>query len=112
MSRLGAVPTRYVLPFAAVLATLGCGCGCGGAQSQPSAAEGQSVFESECSGCHTLAHPRSPSPVGGDLAGYRMSVAEVASFAKIMPTPRALSPREIDAVAAYISSVQRRTPQR
>jgi hypothetical protein len=41
-----------------------------------------------------------------------MTEAEVANFAKIMPTRRALSQRDIDAVAAYVWSVQRRTQGR
>ena len=70
------------------------------------------MFQAQCSACHTLAHPRSPTPVGGDLANYRMTESEVANFTKIMPTRRALSQRQIDAVAAYVWSVQRRTQRR
>ena len=76
-----------------------CGCGGGGVQAR-------SVFSSSCSGCHTLAGEGARKPVGGDLGGYRMTVAEIAGFTKIMPTARRLSQAEVEAVSRYIWSVQ------
>jgi mono/diheme cytochrome c family protein len=81
--------------------------GCGAANQPPP--DGHAVFRSACSGCHTLAGEGSRSPVGGDLGGYRMTVAEVVNFTKIMPTARPLSAKEIGAVSAFVWSVQRRS---
>jgi mono/diheme cytochrome c family protein len=90
---------RLLGPLAALLLV----CGCGGGRP----ADGHAVFRSTCSGCHTLAGEGSPRPVGGDLGGYRMTTAEAETFTKIMPTRR-LSQRELEAVSAYVVSVQRR----
>ena len=69
--------------------------GCGGRSL------GKHVFESHCAACHTLTG-RDTSVDGGDLAIGRMSVAGVASFARIMPAHSHLTPAEIRAVAAYV----------
>jgi mono/diheme cytochrome c family protein len=94
---------------AALSAALVVVSGCGATHPDPAAlSRGHAVFRSQCAGCHTLAGEGSPRPVGGDLGGYRMSVSEASTFARIMPTVRRLSKREIADVSAYLVSVQRR----
>jgi mono/diheme cytochrome c family protein len=73
--------------------------------------DGRTVFASACSGCHTLGGRGAALP-GGDLGGYRLSAAEIASFAAIMPVHPRLSAAELGAVAAYVASRERATPPR
>ena len=72
---------------------------------------GRSVFLSQCQGCHALGTLGAPKPVGGDLRNYSMSPAEVLSFARIMPTPRRLSERELRAVSEFVSRSQPPRPR-
>jgi mono/diheme cytochrome c family protein len=85
--------------------------GCGGASRQsgpPSLAEGARVFASSCSGCHTLQPSTSGRvPQGGPLVGYRLTLPQLESFTKAMPTARRLGRRELEAVVAYIAHAQR-----
>jgi mono/diheme cytochrome c family protein len=75
------------------------------------APEGRAVFASSCSGCHTVDGGSTRTP-GGDLTGYRLTAAEVASFAAVMPVHPRLSAAEIRAVAAYVASRERAIPPR
>jgi mono/diheme cytochrome c family protein len=86
------------------LAALALLCGCDGGPHT----DGRAVFRSACGGCHTLAGDGAPHPVGGDLGGYQMTAHEVETFTKIMPTRRRLSRQELEAVSAYVASIQRR----
>lgn len=70
---------------------------------------GRQVFLSQCQGCHALGRLGAPRPIGGDLTNYDMTPAEVESFARIMPTPRRLSPSELDAVSVFAATVQRQS---
>jgi mono/diheme cytochrome c family protein len=72
--------------------------GCGGA-SQTS--RGHAIFESECSSCHTLTG-HDTSADGGDLAIAHMPVADLASFARVMPVTPRLSKSDALAVARYV----------
>ena len=69
--------------------------GCGG----PS---GRQVFEANCARCHA-----GPRPAGGDLRGFRLTAAEVESFARIMPVRRPLSDAELRAVARWVAAQER-----
>jgi len=75
---------------------------------QMAASTGREVFLSQCQGCHALGALGSRRPAGGDLAGYSMTPAEVASYARVMPTPRPLTQRELGLVARFVSEGQRR----
>ena len=72
--------------------------GCGGT-SQSS--RGRGIFERDCSSCHTLTGHDTPAD-GGDLAIAHMGVADIASFARVMPLEHALSRADALAVARYV----------
>jgi mono/diheme cytochrome c family protein len=74
----------------------------------PAADSGRAVFLSQCQGCHSLTGLGARRPAGGDLAGYSMTPAEVASYARVMPTPRPLTERELALVARFVSDGQRK----
>jgi len=87
------------------VAGISAGCGATAHSSQPARQPaGQAVFTSSCAGCHTLAG-RESGASGGDLALAHLSVADLASFARIMPTPSRLSQAEALAVAEYVRAV-------
>jgi mono/diheme cytochrome c family protein len=65
---------------------------------------GRLIFARSCAGCHTLAG-RESGAVGGDLVNAHLSVADLASFAKVMPAPKRLSSADLLAVAEYVHSV-------
>jgi mono/diheme cytochrome c family protein len=91
--------TALALTAAAVAVLAGCG--------GHDRVSGRHVFETSCAGCHAGAHP-----VGGDLRDMRMSAADVASFARVMPVHPRLTAAEIAAVAAYVAARERTTPSR
>jgi mono/diheme cytochrome c family protein len=68
--------------------------------------DGRAVFASSCSGCHSVDGGAARTP-GGDLTGYRLTAAEIASFAAVMPVHPRLSAAEIRAVAAYVAARER-----
>jgi mono/diheme cytochrome c family protein len=70
---------------------------------------GRRVFLSQCQGCHAIGGLGARRPVGGDLGNYDMSPAEVASFARIMPTPRRLTDTELAAVSSFVAALQERS---
>jgi mono/diheme cytochrome c family protein len=77
--------------------------GCG----SPSALErGHAVFEHDCSSCHTLTGHET-SVDGGDLTIGRMSVGDLASFARAMPVRHPLSRDDALAVARYVAARRR-----
>jgi cytochrome c biogenesis protein CcdA len=93
---------------AAIVAAVGVGLlGVGAFGLRGGSPDGRSVFASSFAGCHTLGRGATPAP-GGDLAGYRLTAADVASFAAVMPVHPRLSRAEIDAVAAYVAAHERR----
>jgi mono/diheme cytochrome c family protein len=72
--------------------------GCGGNK-----VSGRAIFARSCSHCHSL-DGRGNGAVGGEL-GYRtLSVAEIASFARIMPVTPPLTDPQVRAVAEYVRS--------
>jgi mono/diheme cytochrome c family protein len=83
--------------------------GCGGTSAPPRSerlVRGQKIFASECSGCHTVSG-REHGAVGGDLLLTHLGAKDLASFARVMPTTRPLSPAAAAAVASYIVSRER-----
>lgn len=81
--------------------------GCGGAGRASGAGalhRGRQIFVRSCAACHTLAG-RERGAVGGDLVALRLSVADLASFARVMPVRPRLSRADALAVAEYIHSV-------
>src|SRR3954468_18880853 len=68
---------------------------------------GAAVFAASCSGCHSLDGRSGGSLPGGDLSGYRLTVDEIASFARVMPVHPRLSTAEIRAVSRYVASRER-----
>ncbi|HZT90538.1 MAG TPA: cytochrome c [Gaiellaceae bacterium] len=91
---------RRLLVLAAALLLL---AGCGGGP----AVSGRAVFSHSCSGCHTLTG-HDTNVDGGDLAVGHFSVAEVESFAAVMPVRPRLTSDELHAVAVYVVSRQTR----
>jgi mono/diheme cytochrome c family protein len=71
---------------------------------------GHGIFEKECSSCHTLTGHET-SVDGGDLAIERMSVADIASFARVMPLKHPLSRADARAVALYVNARRRAIPR-
>ena len=75
--------------------------GCGGRDSPQ---RGRAIFVSSCADCHTLVG-RDSGRDNGDLANPLFSVADLASFARVMPVHPTLSQADALAVAEYIHSV-------
>ena len=88
--------------IAALAAAAFFAAGCGGHARH--ADTGRSIYEQDCSGCHTLSG-RERGSIGGDLVNANLGVADVASFAMEMPTPRRLTKTQADAVARYVDAV-------
>ena len=96
---------------AAVTAVAFFAAGCGGHARHLET--GRSIYEQDCAGCHTLSG-RERGSIGGDLVNANLGVADTASFALEMPTPRRLTKTQADAVAQYVDAVaalrRRRAP--
>jgi mono/diheme cytochrome c family protein len=71
---------------------------------------GRSIFVHDCAACHTLTG-RERGALGGDLLNAHLEARDIASFARVMPTPHRLSPGAAAAVAAYVDFVGR-SPKR
>jgi mono/diheme cytochrome c family protein len=69
---------------------------------------GEAGFVRACASCHTLSGHDRGTP-GGDLAAPRLSVADLASFARVMPVRPHLSERDAAAVAEYVHAVALRS---
>ena len=89
--------------------------GCASAAHRPAhggpsalAAPGARVFADACAHCHTLGTPAPAAKQGGDLAGYRMTLAQVQSFTRVMPVRRPLSTEDLRAVSQYVLAAQGR----
>jgi mono/diheme cytochrome c family protein len=82
-----------------VVLLVGCGHRGPGAELQ----RGRTVFARSCSSCHSLTGDNTRAPAG-DLALSTLSVAAVASFARIMPAH--LTTPEVQAVAVYVHAVE------
>jgi sulfite dehydrogenase len=86
----------------------------GGGSSSSATAAGKAVFaKAGCGGCHTLADAGARGATGPNLDQARPDKATVAAIvasgAGVMPSFRdRLSQADIDAVAAYVSSVAKR----
>ena len=78
--------------LAVVLAVTGCGA--------TRAARGRHVFDTRCTSCHTLTG-HDTTVEGGDLGTGCMTVAQVASFARVMPVR--LTRRQTNDVAIYVA---------
>lgn len=69
------------------------------------AARGKAVFASACAGCHTVTGHDTDVP-GGDLAMTKLSVADIESFARVMPVH--VTRQEIADVAAFVHLAEAR----
>jgi mono/diheme cytochrome c family protein len=78
--------------------------GCGGGTTE--AQRGHAVFEHACASCHTIGG-RERGTSGGDLALGHLSLADIESFTRAMPTRERLSEAEVRAVSLYVQSRQR-----
>ena len=101
--RLALTVRAAALVAAALVMVVATGCGSG---ADTTAKHGKALFASQCAQCHTLAGRESGAP-GGDLAVPKLHVADIASFARVMPTRRRLSRAEALAVATYVADVER-----
>jgi mono/diheme cytochrome c family protein len=109
-------PAKFAFAAAALTAAA-VGCGSAATAPRPSVpvpvpaprvlAEGKRVFAASCSVCHGLSGSESAPRQGGDLAGFRMSEAQLESETRIMPMRRRLTAAEIRAVSLYVLGVQR-----
>lgn len=83
----------------------------GGGEAAPAGgAEGKTIFTENCAGCHTLADAGTNGAVGPNLDDLKPTTAQVETIVTNgrggMPGfDGTLSPEEIQAVAAYVSSV-------
>jgi mono/diheme cytochrome c family protein len=68
---------------------------------------GHAIFEHDCSSCHTLTGHETRVD-GGDLAIADLRVADIASFARVMPLRQPLTQRDALIVARYIRSRTKR----
>lgn len=80
------------------------------AEGEAAGAEGKTIFTENCGGCHTLADAGTNGAVGPNLDDLKPSEAQVTAIVTKgrggMPSfEGTLSPEEIKAVAAYVSSV-------
>jgi mono/diheme cytochrome c family protein len=83
------------LLIAALAAVVLAGCG------DRHSARGGAIFARSCAGCHTLTgHDTNAS--GGDLRAGRLTVADVASFARVMPVTPPLDAADARAVARFV----------
>ena len=95
----------------AALAVLLSGCG-GSRHASPNPARlaeysaGARIFKSACAVCHTLTGHDTRSD-GGDLGLLHGTVAEVESFARIMPVHPRLTPADVANIATYIVGIER-----
>jgi mono/diheme cytochrome c family protein len=85
-----------VIMVAAAALLAGCGSG-------HSSARGRAVFQRSCAGCHTVTGHDTSAP-GGDLRAGRLTAADVASFALVMPVHPPLSAADARAVGRYVAS--------
>lgn len=76
----------------------------GGCRGPGTPQRGRAVFVNSCADCHTLVG-RDSGRDDGDLANPRLSVADLASFARVMPVRPTLSQADLLAVAQYVHSV-------
>jgi mono/diheme cytochrome c family protein len=72
--------------------------GCGGT----TATSGRAIFDRACAHCHTLTG-HDTSADGGDLGLGTLTVAQIASFARVMPVHPALTAPQIGVVARYVA---------
>ncbi len=87
--------------------------GCGGAsghgtQEVGAATQGlgKRVYARSCDGCHSLTGHET-STDGGDLALDSLTLAQMESFTRVMPT-RPLTPSQVRAVSIYVLTRTRR----
>jgi mono/diheme cytochrome c family protein len=79
------------------------GTGCGAPDHAATLRRGRAIFVHSCAACHTL-EGRESGAVGGDLVNAHLGVSDIASFARVMPTPAPRTQADANAVAAYIDS--------
>jgi mono/diheme cytochrome c family protein len=72
-------------------------CGCGSTATSSSR-----IFDRSCGHCHTLTG-HDTNATGGDLGLGTLTVAQIASFTRVMPTHPALTATQIDVVARYVA---------
>jgi mono/diheme cytochrome c family protein len=89
---------------------IGCGAGAGNGSGRPtSRVSGRSVFAADCAVCHSISGHSSPKQQGGDLRGLRLPRRELVQFTVEMPAlHHALTPAQVQAVVAYVRSVEPR----
>ena len=83
-----------------VAATACAGCG-GGHRESAQVAAGHKIFAGACAYCHTLTGHDTPID-GGDLGDHLFSLADLESFARVMPVRPRLSAAQVRQVAAYV----------
>src|SRR5512142_156842 len=93
-----------LLVAAAVAGLTGCGGGGKGIMSQTRKA--QALFDSNCSACHSLIGNESRRRQGGDLVGYRLTRSQLLEFTREMPTRRALTSSELNAIVDYVLEIE------
>ena len=99
-----AIPAALV---SAALTVALAGCGASSPSNAGVHAEGQALFKSSCSGCHSLTGHESSRYQGGDLVAARLPRGVALQYAREMPVRHALTRPQLQAIVDYIAAVQR-----
>jgi mono/diheme cytochrome c family protein len=84
-------------------AVLPAGCGASGARS----VSGRTVFDQECSACHSLRGTENPRLQGGDLLAFHSSRAQLTQLAAEMPVRHPLDRSQLRAVVSFVVAAER-----
>ena len=79
-----------------------------GGSTHATEASASVLFSQACGACHTLTGHNDPRHQGGDLLVFHASRAEFLQLAGEMPMRRPLTRRQLEAVVAFVMSVEDR----
>jgi mono/diheme cytochrome c family protein len=93
----------------AAIAAVPAGCGASGVRS----VSGRTVFDQECSACHSLRGTENPRRQGGDLLAFHSSRAQLTQLTAEMPARHPLDRSQLRAVVSFVMGAEsgtRRSP--
>jgi mono/diheme cytochrome c family protein len=86
----------------AAIAAVPAGCGASGATT----VSGRTVFDQECSACHSLSGTENPRLQGGDLRAFHSSRAQLTQLAAEMPVRHPLDRSQLRAVVSFVMGAE------
>jgi mono/diheme cytochrome c family protein len=98
---VGALVERLSATAGAAIAAVAL-CSCGGTAKSA----GERIFDQSCAHCHTLTGHDTTAD-GGDLALGKLTVADIASFTRVMPVRPPLTAAQTNQVSRYIEATTR-----